>query len=169
MSSEIKNRLEICNIEKKFKKNEVLKKMSCTLESGVYAILAPNGAGKTTLMRCIADIYTYNGEILFNGKNIKKQKIKIGYLPQQFGLFPELTVYQMMEYFCNLKKISKKDRKAAIDSCLKQVNLYDKKDEKNRKLSGGMVRRVGIAQAILGKPDVILLDEPTAGLDPERE
>ena len=167
MSSKIKNRLEICNIEKKFKKNEVLKKMSCTLESGVYAILAPNGVGKTTLMRCIADIYTYNGEILFNGKNIKKQKIKIGYLPQQFGLFPELTVYQMMEYFCNLKKISKKDRKAAIDSCLKQVNLYDKKDEKNRKLSGGMVRRVGIAQAILGEPDVILLDEPTAGLDPE--
>ena len=167
MSSEIKNRLEICNIEKKFKKNEVLKKLSCTLESGVYAILAPNGVGKTTLMRCIADIYTYNGEILFNGKNIKKQKIKIGYLPQQFGLFPELTVYQMMEYFCNLKKISKKDRKAAIDSCLKQVNLYDKKDEKNRKLSGGMVRRVGIAQAILGEPDVILLDEPTAGLDPE--
>lgn len=82
MSSEIKNRLEICNIEKKFKKNEVLKKLSCTLESGVYAILAPNGVGKTTLMRCIADIYTYNGEILFNGKNIKKQKIKIGYLPQ---------------------------------------------------------------------------------------
>ena len=167
MSSETKNRLEICNIEKKFKKNEVLKKLSCTLESGVYAILAPNGVGKTTLMRCIADIYTYNGEILFNGKNIKKQKIKIGHLPQQFGLFPELTVYQMMEYFCNLKKISKKDRKAAIDSCLKQVNLYDKKDEKNRKLSGGMVRRVGIAQAILGEPDVILLDEPTAGLDPE--
>lgn len=167
MNTEIKNRLEICNVEKQFKKNEVLKKISCTLESGVYAILAPNGVGKTTLMRCIADIYTYHGEIKFNGKNIKKQKVKIGYLPQQFGLFPELTVYQMMEYFCNLKKISKKDRKTAIENCLKKVNLYDKKDEKNRKLSGGMVRRVGIAQAILGEPDIILLDEPTAGLDPE--
>ena len=167
MSTEIKNKLEICNVEKKFKKNEVLKKLNCTLESGVYAILAPNGVGKTTLMRCIADIYSYHGEIKFNGKNIKKQKVKIGYLPQQFGLFPELTVYQMMEYFCNLKKISKKERKAAIESCLKKVNLYDKKDEKNRKLSGGMIRRVGIAQAILGEPEIILFDEPTAGLDPE--
>ena len=167
MSEEIKNKLEICNVEKKFKKNEVLKKLNCTLESGVYAILAPNGVGKTTLMRCIADIYSYHGEIKFNGKNIKKQKVKIGYLPQQFGLFPELTVYQMMEYFCNLKKISKKERKAAIEICLKKVNLYDKKDEKNRKLSGGMIRRVGIAQAILGEPDIILFDEPTAGLDPE--
>ncbi len=72
-----------------------------------------------------------------------------------------------MEYFCNLKKISKKERKAAIEICLKKVNLYDKKDEKNRKLSGGMIRRVGIAQAILGEPDIILFDEPTAGLDPE--
>ena len=167
MSEEIKNKLEICNVEKKFKKNEVLKKLNCKLESGVYAILAPNGVGKTTLMRCIADIYSYHGEIKFNGKNIKKQKVKIGYLPQQFGLFPELTVYQMMEYFCNLKKISKKERKAAIEICLKKVNLYDKKDEKNRKLSGGMIRRVGIAQAILGEPDIILFDEPTAGLDPE--
>ena len=86
MSSEIKNRLEICNIEKKFKKNEVLKKLSCTLESGVYAILAPNGVGKTTLMRCIADIYTYNGEILFNGKNIKKQKTKQKNEPQKIEL-----------------------------------------------------------------------------------
>jgi ABC-2 type transport system ATP-binding protein len=163
----MKNKLEIQNLKKNFRKKSVLNGINCSLDSGVYAILGPNGAGKTTLMRCIAGLYSYHGDILLAGKNTRKSAIQIGYLPQEFNLFPELTVYQMMEYFCNLKGIPKRKRKETIEDCLKKVNLLEQINISNRKLSGGMIRRVGIAQAILGEPDIILLDEPTAGLDPE--
>ena len=137
MSSEIKNRLEICNIEKKFKKNEVLKKLSCTLESGVYAILAPNGVGKTTLMRCIADIYTYNGEILFNGKNIKKQKDSNAIvLARGIGMAPMLPVIKKLKENNNqvtvildkapFKDIYVTDYLEALEIVPQEMNLIDK-------------------------------------------
>lgn len=130
--------------------------------------MGPNGAGKTTLMRCITGLYSFQGSIKVNGQDINKIKKKaIGYLPQKFGLFPELTVNEMMTYFCNLKKLPRSIWKETIDSSLRMVNLSEQKKSKISTLSGGMIRRLGIAQAFLGDPFVVLLDEPTAGLDPE--
>lgn len=163
----MENKLELVDISKNFRKKNVLKSLSCTLENGIYGFLAPNGAGKTTLMRCITGLYSYDGKVLLNEKPAYKQKHDIGYLPQKFGVFPELTVKQMMEYFCNLKEIPKKERDELITESLRHVNLENEKNVMAKKLSGGMIRRLGIAQAILGTPKLILLDEPTAGLDPE--
>lgn len=160
--------IEIKNVNKSFKKTHVLKNVSCTLEHGVYGLLGPNGAGKTTLMRCMTHLYNLNsGEILVDGVSIKKKKNDIGYLPQSFGLFKELSVWDSMNYFCNLKGIRKSARKEEIYHALQAVNLINSMKTGSGKLSGGMMRRVGVAQAILGKPELILFDEPTAGLDPE--
>lgn len=162
--------VELKNISKAFKKKEVLKNIQYTLDEGVYGLLGPNGAGKTTLIRTIANLYdVQSGEILIDGINIKKQnKIgNIGYLPQKFGVFTELTVQEMMEYFANVKKIHKREQKKQIEECLKVVNLENEKKKKACHLSGGMMRRLGLAQALIGNPKLLLLDEPTAGLDPE--
>lgn len=149
-------------VEKKFGKKEVLKNISVKFEKGCYGLLGPNGAGKTTLLRCMLDLYTTNsGNISIEVKN------KIGYLPQKFGVFRELSVYDMLYYFAALKKIPKKKRRDEIEQALLLVNLEDQGEEKIAHLSGGMQRRVGIAQAILGKPEILFFDEPTAGLDPE--
>lgn len=164
----MENTLRMSGLSKKFRKNEVLHDISCELRNGIYGLLGPNGAGKTTLMRCIAGVLAYNGEIYLNGKKVNQVKpCEIGYLPQQFGLFPELTVYEMLEYMCNIKKIERRERKIIIEKCITRVNLQEKKKEKIKKLSGGMKRRLGIAQALLSDPTIIIFDEPTAGLDPE--
>lgn len=165
----MENSMEIIQVRKNFRRNVVLKDISCKLENGTYGLLGPNGAGKTTLMRCMTGLYSYRGKILLNGKNIQKvQKMsQIGYLPQKFGLYPQMTVEEMMQYMCYAKKISKERWDEEVGRCLEAVNLSDAKTKRVQHLSGGMVRRVGIAQALLGNPGVILLDEPTAGLDPE--
>lgn len=157
------------HVSKKIGNKEVLNNINCQLEHGVYGLLGPNGAGKTTLMRCMTNIYqTVEGDIAIDGVSVKKKhKNKVGYLPQGFGLFKELSVYDSMQYFCNLKGIERKKREKEIEECLKAVYLLEKKKCKSGSLSGGMLRRVGIAQALLGKPELILFDEPTAGLDPE--
>lgn len=164
------NTLELKNVEKNFRRKKVLNDISYSFESGVYGLLGPNGAGKTTLMRCIAALYQCTGgDILHNDSSIYKLKHygkDMGYLPQKFGLFKELTVWEIMCYFAGLKEIEG-DVGERINECLELVNLEDKKDTRCKKLSGGMVRRLGIAQAILGNPHIILFDEPTAGLDPE--
>ena len=163
--------LEISNLSKSFKKYEVLKEISISLENGVYGLLGSNGAGKTTLIRCITNIYNINkGNIKFKGKDVynNNELLKnIGYLPQKFGLFKEITVYENLQYFCILKGLSKKSIDFYITDCLKKVNLEDKINHKVSTLSGGMIRRLGIAQAIIGDPQIIIFDEPTAGLDPE--
>lgn len=164
----MENKVQIEKLSKKFKRNNVLNDVNGIFENGVYGILGPNGAGKTTLMRCITGLYSFQGSIKVNGQDINKIKKKaIGYLPQKFGLFPELTVNEMMTYFCNLKKLPRSIWKETIDSSLRMVNLSEQKKSKISTLSGGMIRRLGIAQAFLGDPFVVLLDEPTAGLDPE--
>lgn len=150
-------------VSKKFHKREALKSISLQMEAGCYGLLGPNGAGKTTLLRCILGLYKPNsGEIVLND-----EVGRIGYLPQKFGMFREMTVYDMLYYFAAAKKIGKTHRGSEIERVLSLVNLEDRMRERVGRLSGGMQRRLGIAQALLGDPEVVLFDEPTAGLDPE--
>lgn len=153
--------LKIKNCSKSFKKTKALNNFSCDFEEGVYGLLGPNGSGKTTLIRCICGLYSYDsGTIECDCQNI-------GYLPQNFGMFKPLRVYEMMSYFAALKKIPKEKEQEEIEKAIELVNLSHKLNSRVGSLSGGMVRRAGIAQAIMGDPSVILFDEPTAGLDPE--
>lgn len=162
------NLLQLKQLKKAFRRKEILHGIDAVLENGVYGLLGANGAGKTTLMRCITGYYQYKGEIILNEKDVRKTGLwNIGYLPQKFVGYPELKVYQMLEYFCNIKKLPEKQWKDEIERSLLYTNLEEKKNNKIKTLSGGMLRRVGIAQAIIGDPKVILLDEPTSGLDPE--
>lgn len=158
------------NLSKRFRRKEVLHSINLRLDTKVYGLLGANGAGKTTLMRCIAGLYEpQQGEILYNDEPIHKSKSfrqDLGYLPQAFGMFQELTLYEMMDYICSLKNIAKSKCACEITKALTSINLENKARDRIKTLSGGMARRAGIAQAILGDTKVILLDEPTAGLDP---
>ncbi len=160
--------VSVNHLSKSFRRNNVLKDINCELQNGIYGLLGPNGAGKTTLMRCMTNLYhPTSGNVCIDSVPIKKKQKKIGYLPQFFGLFSELTVQDSMKYFCNIKKIPRSEVKKQIERSLEAVNLSDRKKSICGKLSGGMLRRVGVAQALLGTPQLILFDEPTAGLDPE--
>lgn len=151
--------LIIDNLTKKIGRKTILDNVSVSLENGVYGLLGPNGSGKTTLMRCITGIYKFNGTI--------QKPPQVGYLPQKFGAFRELTTYEVLEYFAELKKIPRNTQEEMICKGLESVHLSDRKRDKVKTLSGGMVRRLGVAQAVLGNPQLILVDEPTVGLDPE--
>ncbi len=163
--------LEVQNVSKKFKKQEVLHGIDMKLDNAVYGLLGENGAGKTTLMRCIAGLYqNYSGKITWKNKNgeiEKKYYQKIGYLPQTFEGLGELKVEEFLKYFCAMKKIDKKLEKTEIERVLESVNLLEHKKKKVASLSGGMRRRLGIAQTMLGNPKLIMFDEPTTGLDPK--
>lgn len=167
----MENKLDLNNIEKSFKNKKIIKNITYSFSNGIYGLLGPNGAGKTTLMRCIAGLYGHeSGSILYNGVEIDKIREYgkvIGYLPQKFGLFKELTVIDLLRYFSGLKDIPDDKVNDEIINCLRLVNLEEHKREKCKKLSGGMVRRLGIAQAVLGNPGIVIFDEPTTGLDPE--
>ena len=155
----------------KFKKNTVLKGIDFTFSNGVYGLLGPNGAGKTTLIRSMAGLYQpKEGQILYNGKPIGKSKeyiSRLGYLPQGFGIFKELKPIEALMLMANLKGIDKKIAEQDAKRVLEIVNLSDAVDKKVGAFSGGMLRRLGIAQALLGDPEIVIFDEPTAGLDPE--
>lgn len=159
------------NVRKAFRGKEVLRGITGCLGEGVYGLLGPNGAGKTTFMRCIVNLYKLQGgKIALDGRDMARDSDVlscVGYLPQKFGLFRELRVYQMMEYFASLKNIAPAQQARQIQAAVETVNLSDRLTDKVGSLSGGMVRRLGIAQAILGDPRLVILDEPTAGLDPE--
>lgn len=162
--------IKVHNLSKSFQRKQVLHSINLELDSGVYGMLGANGAGKTTLLRCMAGLFDpQQGEVLYNDEPIYKSKSfhnDLGYLPQAFGMFQELTLYEMMDYICSLRNIAPSQCSSAIARALESVNLEDKAGDRVKTLSGGMLRRAGIAQAILGDSKVILLDEPTAGLDP---
>jgi len=142
------------------------------ISNGIYGLLGPNGAGKTTLMRILAGLIAPDeGRIEFDGedvlKNMDKFRYKIGYLPQEFGCYKSITVEECLDTIGVLKGIRAPERKKQIEQVLAEVNLSNEAKKKVGALSGGMRRRLGIAQAMLGNPAFIMVDEPTAGLDPE--
>lgn len=157
--------IRITDVSKQYGKKRALADISLRLDNKTYGLLGANGAGKTTLIRILAGVLKKSGgEIDFQNK-----KPQIGYLPQIFGCFPELTVWEQMEYFAALKGLPGSSTDQAIKAALKMTDMEEHSGTKCRKLSGGMTRRVGIAQALLGKPEILLLDEPTVGLDPEEQ
>lgn len=163
--------LKIDHITKQYKDKLAVNDVSLTLTPGVWGLLGANGAGKTTLMRMIAGIMKpTSGEILYDNISIQvlqgEYRNIFGYLPQEFGFYPEFTVGDYLEYIATLKGIPKKEAKEKIEELLELVTLSDVRKKKIVKLSGGMKRRVGIAQALLNEPEVLILDEPTSGLDP---
>lgn len=162
--------LEIMELSKSFGKKEILHNISCNWRNGVYGLLGPNGAGKTTLLRCILGLYPCNnGFVRLNERDTfhDRKHMNIGYLPQKSSVFPGLTVEEHLRYFANIKKMDKNQIQICVDEVLEKVHLTEQKCVKGCKLSGGMVRRLGIAQALLNEPELVIFDEPTTGLDPE--
>lgn len=163
--------LRIEQVSKHFKDKEAVNDVTLTLSSGVWGLLGANGAGKTTLMRIIADIMApTNGKVLYNGTDIRQlgesYRTVFGFLPQDFGYSRDFTVKDYLEYMAALKDVPIDVTRKKINELLDILTLSDVKNKKIAKLSGGMRRRVGIAQAMLNDPEVLILDEPTAGLDP---
>ncbi len=152
---------------------QALKRVSLDLSPGVFGLLGPNGSGKTTLMKIVATLLEPDsGTIEMNGADLLTRKMHtrrmLGYLPQDFGLYPTLTAWQMLDYLAKLKGITdKKERHALVDALLNRVNLSSARQQRLGGFSGGMRQRFGIAQALIGDPKLIIVDEPTAGLDPE--
>lgn len=167
------NTIIINNLTKKYGKHTALNHISLELHNGMFGLLGANGAGKTTLMNMITTLIDpTSGTILVNGKDVVKEKLAVrelvGFLPQDFNVYPELTAYEFMDYIARLNHIkNNKSRQTLITTLLKKVNLLHVSDKKIGGFSGGMKRRLGIAQALIKDPQILIVDEPTAGLDPE--
>ena len=164
--------LTLNNVSKNFGKFTAVENISLNMDNGLYALLAPNGAGKTTIIKMITTLLNpTEGEILYDGVNIKTMgaayRELLGYLPQDFGYYKNNTPKQYLSYLAALKGVHKKETAEKIDYLLEMVGLSENADKKMRKFSGGMIQRVGIAQAMLNDPKILILDEPTAGLDPK--
>lgn len=164
--------LQIDHVTKKYQNFTALKDIDLELDYGLYGLLAPNGAGKTTLMKMMATLlYPTEGSILWEGREIQKlddqYREKLGFLPQDFGYYRDYTPERYLRYIGILKGIRKEQLKKEIPCLLEQVGLTEAAKKKMKKFSGGMIQRVGIAQALLGNPEILILDEPTAGLDPK--
>ena len=160
------------DLTKSYGEKIALKQFSYTFEHGVYGILGPNGAGKSTLMKLLTDsIKRESGEILVDDIDILKQKknycSKLGYMAQNQELFPDMSAWEFLSYVAELKGISKKESTRQIDELMNSLHLEDSCYRKLGGFSGGMKRRVLLAQALLGEPEILILDEPTAGLDPK--
>lgn len=160
--------LECSNITQMYRSTQALSNVSLILDKGVYGLIGENGAGKTTLFKLLTgQINLQKGSILVDGETPDKGKLRVGYLPQKFDFFHNLRVGESMEYVGTLKGVTEQSLQKEIDYWLQQVNLISEKDKKVGTLSGGMRQRLGIAQAFLGDPEYVLLDEPTVGLDPK--
>lgn len=166
--------LEIRNLTKTYPNGvKALDNVSLSVGHGMFGLLGPNGAGKSSLMRTIATLQSPDaGEVLFGGQNIHENpqmlRKQLGYLPQDFGVYPKISAYQLLDHFAVLKGVvNKRERREQVSALLQQTNLYEKRKKAVGTFSGGMKQRFGIAQALLGNPKLIIVDEPTAGLDPE--
>lgn len=168
------NILTIKNLSKTYNNGvHALNNISLEINNGMFGLLGPNGAGKSSLMRTIVGLQSADsGEIYLNGINVLENpmfiKEQLGFLPQDFGVYPKISAYDLLNHIAILKGVSnKKERKEQIESLLVKVNLTSQKNKEVHTFSGGMRQRFGVAQALLGNPKIIIVDEPTAGLDPE--
>ena len=163
--------LEIKHLTKRYGDKTALDDFSYCFDAGIYGILGANGAGKTTLMNLITDnVRRYAGEILFNGTDVlklgKRFRSVLGYMPQQQGMYPDFSARAFLLYMAELKEIPRKQAREQVEALLEMVNLQDAAHKKLGGFSGGMRQRVLLAQALLGDTAVLILDEPSAGLDP---
>lgn len=163
------NTLQIEHLSFGFGKKKILQDISIEFHNGMYGIIGPNGAGKTTFFRCLLNLYKNNAVVTLNGlkKEDKQFPYKIGFVPQTFSAFSYLTVYEMMAFYANMQKLDTALQDERIKECLQFVHLLERADCRISKLSGGMLRRLSIAQAIINNPNLIIFDEPTVGLDIE--
>ncbi len=165
--------LEIKNISKRYSSSKFgLKDFSLTISSGILGLLGPNGAGKSTLLKIIATIHKpTDGSVFYNQNNVIKKPNHIrnilGYLPQEFGVYPNLNAYEFLEYMAAMKGVGGNDLQQRIKSLIEEINLTEVAKNHLSTYSGGMIQRIGIAQALLNDPRILILDEPTVGLDPE--
>jgi ABC-2 type transport system ATP-binding protein len=165
--------LKIANLSKTYPNGvQALQDVSLDISNGMFGLLGPNGAGKSSLMRTIATLQDADsGSIMFDGIDVSRQKQEIrkvlGYLPQEFGVYPKVSAEEMLHYIARLKGVANaNERKELVKALLEQVNLYQHRNKSLGGYSGGMKQRFGIAQALIGNPKLIIVDEPTAGLDP---
>ncbi|MCB0409511.1 MAG: ABC transporter ATP-binding protein [Flavobacteriales bacterium] len=165
--------LKIENLTKTYPNGvKALDNVNLEISNGMFGLLGPNGAGKSSLMRTLATLQEADsGSVMLNDidvfKNPTELRKVLGYLPQEFGVYPKITAEQLLDHVAVLKGISNaKERREIVHYLLQKVNLYNKKSESVKGFSGGMKQRIGIAQALIGKPQLIIVDEPTAGLDP---
>ncbi|MFE0676046.1 ABC transporter ATP-binding protein [Streptomyces sp. NPDC058867] len=167
--------IQVAGLHVRHRKTVALDSLDLDFGPGVHGLLGPNGAGKTSLIRVLATVAAPNGgrveilgEDIADPRGRAEVRRRLGYLPQEFGYYPGFTVREFVAYLAWLKEMPAASAPAAVERAVARVGLADRIDAKIRTLSGGMVRRVGIAQAIVNDPSVLLLDEPTAGLDPEQ-
>lgn len=165
------SKIEIRHVNKFYGRKQALKNVSLTINQGMFGLLGRNGAGKTTLMKCLATLHKIQGgsiKICGNSvENAKEIRSITGYLPQDFSMYPSMSAAEALDYLGVLSGIDSSTRKGRSEILLKRVNLWEQRNLKVKALSGGMKRRLGIAQALLHDPKVLIVDEPTAGLDPE--
>lgn len=164
--------LKFDGLTKKYGRFTALDHVSFQLEHGIYALLGPNGAGKSTMMHLLVGLLEQSdGSILYHGKDTRELgadfRRQIGYMPQYPGFYPDFTAMSLMRYMADMKELPRKQAAAQCTELLRAVNLYDQRSSCIKTFSGGMRQRLGLAQALLGNPDVLILDEPTAGLDPK--